>query len=703
MSSRFSLILMIAGCNVYALPHAPTPAEAARGGGPRPLLSRIEVAPTTAEDGIAVYTYAVAPNASALTVDLGWGPAEINDDGRAPDLKARDGVYTGKAPFVESEHAARQAAYLDRISKDDSARVMGFDGLQVVDAAPFGAAAISQPGSVVVAGVREPLDTVVLFPSVNEDVVAGLAGLPPATDASRTLTITDPGVVRDPTRTGVWVHTQNGCEQVGDPAGPWGIVGLMEGIGGGYGTAHDMVMDWLKLYDGNRTLNGQLVTTAHPGLNMLIEGDAVSFPAIPAVPWTKLVDDGNPWTFNDVMDLTRMPVQLTAIVNRPDLAVGGYGEGEHRPELRFVFTFINEEICAPDEGGFILEYDVPAADCSALEAWFQSWDNLGQEVPGTAQYNDALELITAPITASGAGPGRPNNSNLKVLRTNERNIRWEEYPNDFPTLNVASWMIQQFAVDPTTHRFVDEPLPQTPAWPYELVDWNDPAPRPQPIDGFIQSYAADIVAGTYSVDLNYPGTTDPFRAAFALYGHFGAATFTPPYTAGMGPPTWSGAMNRMLTLGSAAQEPGYLEPRKRFSLNSCNGCHYGETFEDGDGTGVFESRHEGPSTPGAVLEEPFRHVQPPSVLGAPARLSRFLTGTNAGCAGAEFVTPLGPLAACASPACCPIGDPVFGYQKGQAHFNDHARRGQILQDVLTNGCSVLDGHAAADIIVSAAH
>ncbi|HMV69088.1 MAG TPA: hypothetical protein PKA64_19735, partial [Myxococcota bacterium] len=650
---------------------------------------------------VALYTWQTPPAGSSLEVDLGYGAGEINDRGEGLDRQRDDGVFTGKLPFYRRDHDARRAAWLDALA-GQPARVMGFEGRAVVDARPFDPTLLTPPGQFTPPGSREPIATTVLFPTIDPDVLAGLSGPPAAGRAERTLMITDPGVVRDPTRTSVWERGPLGdCQQVGDAWGPWGIAGLMQGLGGSYGTAHDMIMGWLQTYATTRTVNNQPIVTSMMGISALIEGNS-GLPGGP-VPWPKLVDDGNPTTFNDVMDLTQMPVQLTAIVNRPDLAAANYGAPGARAELRFVFTFIDEETCQAAPGGFILEYDTPTDDCASVQSWFQQWADLDALTPGSPAFNSALQDITDPVTAAGAAPGRPNDSMLKVLRVNEQNLRWPHYVNQFPTNFLSPWSMQQLAIDPTTHRFADDTLTQTPAWPYELVDYNDPAPRPEPIDEFITTFAPDILAGTYQIDLNDPFNADPFRAAVVLYGRFTWSTIAPPYNLSQGDPAQLGQMTRMISVGSAAIETGYVEARERLSLNTCNGCHYSETFEDGDAPGGFGDQNEGASTPGGALEEPFRHVQPDLSLTGPAHLSRFLTGTNADCTGAEFVAPLGPLAACTAPGCCPIGDPAFGYTKGQVHFNDLARRGQILQDVVTNGCSVLEGHTAADVIVSAAH
>lgn len=663
------------------------------------VLARIEVAPISADEAIAYYTFETAPDGLEIGTRFG-DEAVLRDDGLEFDSKPGDGVYTGVVPFSAKSWNASQDAFHGRVADVESPNVMRFRGRAAVETTAFDGTPKVGKRWVPALGKSVPLFT--LFPSTVGGSAATLSGLPPTANPPNSLVVTSPQVVRDPSRTGVWELQGNQCVQVGNHSGPWGIVSLLDEMGNGHVSAHDLMIGWLGELASTRTVNGQTIAPSLQGVMTLTDGDPNNTAAIP---WPKFVDDQNPATLNDVFDLSQTPVQLTAIVNRTDLAASGYGgtgqdtDPPNRAELRFVFTFIDEETCRPSLGGFILEYDVPIDDCSLLEDYFADWHDLSNLQVGSPSYNAALEVITTSITAAGAAPDRPNQSNLKVLRTNEASLRFPEYPNDFPNLFQSSWDMQEFALDATTHLLINQPVAQTPAYWYELPDWND-ALHPQQIDDTIAAFTGDILTGEYVVPLTDPLTNDPMLGASAMYGRFGLPSPGRAEYVGFYPPQQND-MERLMSWGSTNAVD--VEARQRLSLNTCSGCHFAETFEDSDGPGSFESVHVGDSTPGGVLEEPFRHIRPDSNLANPAHLSRFMTGTNATCGPDEFVAPLGALPSCSSASCCPIGDPVFGFEAGQVHYNEFHRRGSILEDVVTHGCSVLDGHQFADVIVASTH
>lgn len=687
-------------------PDAPPADDDANDTPPPPVLQQLDVALLSDTEAVALYQFVSRPPKTEISVSFGAGEYTLNDNGKGYDATADDGIYSGRVPFDLDAYEQRRAGFLTRVEALEDPRVMSFSGQLAQSQASFTSKMLPEFSKTWLPSVGT-LPSLTVFPSLVVGPPATVSGLPPTVDPYASLVVTDPDVVRDPAMTGVWANVSGSCQQIGNPSGPWGIVGLMDGIANGHVTTHDLMIDWITSYASARTVNGETIGASLVGLSELTDGPS-GLPG--AVPWPKFVDDGSRWTFNDVFDLSGMPVQLIAIVNRPDLAMtGGYaGDTDTNPraELRFVFTFIEEETCRPSPGGFILEYEVPLDSCDALQPYFQDWHALSSMVVGSAGYNAALHAITDPVTAAGAGPSRPNDSNLRVLRTNEQNLRWPHYLNDFPTSSASSWDMQEFAINAGSHQFENQTLSQTPHFGYELPDWAVGAPYPQPVDTYIQNEMADILSGTHVVPLLDPSTNDPLRAAVVRYGNFHwTSTSAPPYQYADFPPAAT-SMTRMLSFASEDVGLGALEARTRFSLNTCNGCHYSETFEDGEDGSVspFSALNPGASTPGGTLERPFRHIRPNDNLAAAAHLSRFMTGTNATCSvGAEFVAPLGPLSQCGQASCCPIGDPVFGYTEGQVHFNELHRRGSMLEDVVVNGCAALSGHQFTDVIVSSAH
>jgi len=500
--------------------------------------------------------------------------------------------------------------------------------------------------------------------TVDFDDVAGLqltlfnndvASLTSATiDPYKTLAVRDLSVVHDPVRTGVWEWDGSSCVQVGNPDGVWGFTGLMEGLANtpltGV-TVEDFVKDWFLTFDVQQLVNYDLLYSNHQGVYDLWNR------------WPHTWDDGIPNQFQDELDLNGSPFQLLSIMNRVDLrGAGGYGGAGG--ELRFVFGFVDTDTCEPLAGNVIFEYGVPIRGCAGTLDYAQDWYDLDALTLGTPAYNSALEAITVQVTAAGAAPNKINGSALNQLRSNEQTMLWGHYPT-------RNWDLRQFELN-SSGALTLAPVTRTPAWPYELPNANGVAP----IDAFINTYAASILNNTYDVALNYPNAINPFRGGHAYYGHWDLGSPFPNYT--YNDLTTAGP-ERMQYWGTA--NVGNPSARQKFSLNTCNGCHAGETFEDAD------TLYPGPSMTGAILEEPFRHVtmRPLSNPG-PADFSVFLTGTNAGCTTTSgLVPPLGTDTYSAS--CAPVSDPAFGHTVGQVHFNDLLRRSQDLEDFVTNGCT----------------
>lgn len=656
---------------------------------------RVRVAPVDAD--LAALLVEPGPDFEPdwLEWPLGSGVVEVNDLGIDADMVGGDGVYTGIGPFDVQQFEVARQEWQARIASLEDPRGMVFDGRNATEVFEAHPDLLDSSESIVELPTFGAVAAVTIFPAVTVTGVGGSkqgASLPPTSRAGKSLVITHPAVVNHPDYAGHWQKSVNGCNRIGDPNAPWSFRGLLEGIANGYVTPDELGSDWIRQNSTARPVNGYTIPAAYNGVWDLVNGSGVHSPS---VPWPKLVDDGDASTFNDVLDFEQAPLELIAIVNRIDLAAGGYEEVS-TPELRFVFTFINEETCEPANGNVILEYEVPG-DCDEIWSWAKAWHDLSELDIESPEYADTLLQLTKPIIDPGANPARPNESNLKVLRTNEQVFRWPHYPTVYPTNAGFTWDMQEWVIDGSSHLFTNGLLAQTPGNDWEIPDWLSPAPHLQEVDSWIQANASNILSLQHQVPQTFASAS--FRAPFAVYGHV-SATHPLPFSSNDFPPsTWS--MWRAMSWGSANLTSD-VEARQLFSLSTCTGCHFAETFEDGESTGVFQSLHAGASTPGAQTEEPFRHIRPDANLDDPAHLSRFITGTNASChPGKEFVAPLGALPTCTSPSCCPIGDPVFGYTQRQVHYNEVARRGAFLEDVVVHGCGALKAHAQSPVVASA--
>ncbi|MFY1828070.1 hypothetical protein ACN47A_19265 [Myxococcus fulvus] len=244
------------------------------------------------------------------------------------------------------------------------------------------------------------------------------------------------------------------------------------------------------------------------------------------------------------LDFNTAPFRLLAIVNRIDLR----SEGHHSGEGRFVFG-VTSPTGNPLPFTVILEYTLPGDGAEDIQRWARDWHELGALTLGSPAYNARLEALTDRFTQSFVAPGRFMGSAIHQVRTNENALD-------------PLWELREFHFD--ANGLTPAPVALTP----ELV--LNGSPR---LASYVQENTAAILAGTHEVPLQFQGQA--FIAGSAL---------TP--------------------FGFAWSVPGAdPEVRHRLSLNTCNGCHAGET------------------------QTPFLHVFP-RPAGSPSFPSAFLVDTQ---------------------------------------------------------------------------
>ena len=254
-----------------------------------------------------------------------------------------------------------------------------------------------------------------------------------------------------------------------------------------------------------------------------------------------------PRTANGKLDLARAPMRLLAIVNRldlKDLSKGKAGEG------RLVYGVLDPR-GLPMEFTVIFEYAMVANDEVQARAWADAVHAL-QTLPFPSEaYNAALQALTDRITVRGAQPTGPNGSALIDIRTNEIALS-------------GQWQLREFRISSETGRMVPAPVAQTPDASFNFSET---------LARFINANETSILAETHESPALFEDA--PFQAS-AVFNNIDF---------------WDA--------------PGINNPeaRHKLSLNTCNGCHGGET-----GT-------------------PFLHVHPRAPNEA-SRLSGFLTGIN---------------------------------------------------------------------------
>jgi len=236
----------------------------------------------------------------------------------------------------------------------------------------------------------------------------------------------------------------------------------------------------------------------------------------------------------DTASLPQATAEVEAIVNRVDLRQNTVYGGGSAGEGRFVFALVDVASCTPQPMTVIFEYGIQKPSCSAVKAWAQQWQNLGSLLPvGSAAFNSALEAITVQFTEAGTNPSQlPNRSSLNQLRTNEIAL-------------ASPWELREFRIaaddsdighlrEVTVKQNPDDDLNLTP----KLAD-------------YINANSASVLTDSHTVPIAFPSSASPFLG--------GSAPVPPSFWDG--PPASLGTANL----------------RHHFSLNTCNGCHSGET------------------------------------------------------------------------------------------------------------------------------
>jgi hypothetical protein len=300
------------------------------------------------------------------------------------------------------------------------------------------------------------------------------------------------------------------------------------------------------------------------------------------------------------LNVDRFPARLLAIVNRPDLADRiGYGRAGSAGEGRLVFGLQKRSssgTCSNERFTVIFEYGIHGGSCAATKAWHQRWRDLSTLTLGSTAYNTALEAITRDFTEHGTDPAQlPNLSSLNQLRTNQAfdTLEWEqrEFQLQAATSSTAAGLLSMVPVKQTPQETLNGSV--------TLSDW-------------VVANEGAILANRHLVPAKYPTPLDAFLSP--------ASRTTSPSNI----EHWEVDMTR---LADAA------ETRRKFSLNTCDACHGGET-----GTSFL---HIGLRAPGAA-----------------SALSGFLTGIDVN---------------------VPVTHNIH-------HYDDLAERAQRMDDILSASC-----------------
>lgn len=392
-------------------------------------------------------------------------------------------------------------------------------------------------------------------------------------DPARSLLLHHPSVIADPDR------TMNPCAraETNNALKSWSFGRLINDMASGAGVRPTtMVRDWLSTW-----IQPQLVTDHRTGSFIL---DAVSDRSASAMRNLIL----NPWKARSAeaeLDLRIAPFHLQAILYRPDLARSTpheRGHANHAGELRFVFGMMHiedrnndgdaldpEDICQPIEGALIFEYKVPLSKCKQSKRWANDWIALSGLPLGSAAHLEALENLTSQVTAGSAAPHRAFKSALSQIRSNEI------------SLTGSNWQMREFVLDDDAGGLVQSTVKQTPRLHLFAETQSPQTPLPASLNAdrlLLQEIRGNldaILAGTYQV----PEFSSSGEALLGGVSNYNIDT------------VWN---------HPALHSPKEREARFKFSVNTCSGCHSGETRTD------------------------FYHIEPQSPGQSP-RLSPFLS------------------------------------------------------------------------------
>ncbi|MBU8897025.1 hypothetical protein KRR26_15510 [Corallococcus sp. M34] len=245
------------------------------------------------------------------------------------------------------------------------------------------------------------------------------------------------------------------------------------------------------------------------------------------------------------LDFESAPFRLLAIVNRMDLRK----EGQFAGEGRFVFG-VTDPFGSPMPFTVILEYVLPGGSPDEFQRWARDWHELGRIGVGNPGYNEKLEALTDRFTRSFVARGAYLGSAIHQVRSNENAL------NPF-------WELREF------HLGAGGLEPAHVALTPDLAFNGAPV-----LTDFINQNMSSVLSESHTLPEFFGG--QPVLAGSALT-QFNFA--------------WT-----------VQQVP--TEARFKFSVNTCSGCHSGDTFTT------------------------FLHVRPRSA-GQASALSPFLLGTGA--------------------------------------------------------------------------
>ena len=534
----------------------------------------------------------------------------FHDDGAYPDSAAGDRIY---AAYVQEDLDAfvnQIISFQNSIQKEGG--VLAFRGhagtmISADDILPFDVDGFGLHNQVEI--------NLYLINAIN----CGTALL-----KQNSLFITDLSVVEDPAR------TYNVANGTGNSVGVWTFGNLIKNIANPLVTGVSVktfLKKWLMGWTDGRVVNGQTVAPRRDVLRFLIgpwlqkcnSGFGANY-------FNDIVTMGDQWktdwdNTNEADLLKNAPFKLMAIVNRLDLRGNtAYTNMNNAGETRFIYTLeapIRLSDVSPagfppkgfdgiGSGGsctgpidwegmnVIIEYGNPIDDVCALRDYAQAWLNLSTYTIPSAAYNDALEAITHTVIDANRAPNKPNKSALDQIRTNERIFFQSACQFDNTSQQAWSksdWELSQFELDASDHWLHAAPVSNTPMnetnMPWYLTiagystggtssNWtsqSNPTDHPgsNALLEWVFAHNSLVHSGNYRLPLSYTYNGDEFKlAATAVVDAEQVHYWDIPWYN-------SNTAHYSNVYNNSNEYPYQKDMRQQLSLNTCQGCHCGET------------------------------------------------------------------------------------------------------------------------------
>jgi hypothetical protein len=300
-----------------------------------------------------------------------------------------------------------------------------------------------------------------------------------------------------------------------------------------------------------------------------------------------------------------------------------------------VFGLIDRASCQPNQAGFAVIFEYRDQNtCTGLKNRANQFITLDKGNPAfpSPVYNAALQTITDTVTKANAMPTLANGSALNQARTNE--VTFGLFGTGAP------WELRQFDINGSSNELLPHSINQTPDVSVNgskrLADCMN--------DTTVVQCGQASAGGNVPVDWEPSTPAGPFLTASIDY----LATFF-------------------------FNAPG-VTPLNRwnFSGNTCGGCHGADRLNPNVVFGPGGLNIVAPAGPWPASftfnPESFYQVDPRTPGGTPARLSRFVKGTNV------------------LPPKTPIPDPAGSGMT--MNFYDLLRRNSIMSTQSVNSCFV---------------